>query len=65
MGRGEHIVTFLYRTLNPGQDGWDGAAAAWAGQSYGGRPFGVAIAVDNITPCPRWCVVQFLYVGLD
>ena len=60
----QHIVTFLYRTLNPGQDGWDGAAAAWAGQSYGGRPFGVAIAVDNVTPCPRWCVVQFLYQAL-
>ena len=57
----QHIVTFLYRTLNPGKDGWDGEAAAWAGKDDGGKPFGVDIDVNNKTDCPRWCVVQFLY----
>ena len=57
----QHIITFLYRTLNPGKDGWSGEAVAWAGKDNGGKPFGVDIAVDNKTDCPRWCVVQFLY----
>ena len=57
----QHIVTFLFRTKNPGMDGWNGEAAAWAGQGYGGKPFGVDIAVNNTTPCPRCNVVQFLY----
>ncbi len=56
----QHITTFLYRTLNPGKDGWDGEAAAWAGKDDGGKPFGVDIDVNNKTDCPRWCVVQFL-----
>ena len=56
-----HIITFMYRTQNPGLDGWDGEAAEWAGKYYGGKPFGVQIAVNNKTDCPRWCVVQFLY----
>ena len=55
-----HIVTFLYRTKNPGMDGWNGEAAAWAADSNG-KPFGVDIAVNNATPCPRCNVVQFLY----
>ncbi len=57
----QHIVTFLYRTKNPGKDGWNGEASDWAGNSYGGRPFGVDIVVNNTTPCPRCNVVQFLY----
>ena len=61
----QHIITFLYRTLNPGKDGWDGEAAAWAGKDDGGKPFGVDIAVNNKTDCPRWCVVQFLYKVLN
>ena len=56
----QHMVTFLYRTAYPGQDGWDGEAAAW-GADENGRPFGVDIAVNNTTPCPRCRVVQFLY----
>ena len=55
-----HIVTFLYRTKNPGMDGWYGEAAAWAADENG-RLFGVDIAVDNTTNCPRCNVVQFLY----
>ena len=57
----QHIVTFLYRTKNPGMDGWDGDAAQWACQPYAGRPFGVDIEVNNWTPCPRCDVVLFLY----
>ena len=56
----QHMVTFLYRTVYPGKDGWDGDAAVWAADEYG-RPFGVDIAVNNTTPCPRCRVVQFLY----
>ena len=56
----QHIITFLYRTKNPGKDGWDGKAAAWAADRQG-RPFGVDIAVNNTTLCPRCRVVQFLY----
>ncbi|MBO4898056.1 MAG: S-layer homology domain-containing protein [Clostridia bacterium] len=57
----QHIITFMYRCQNPGLDGWDGEAAEWAGKNYGGKPFGVQIAVNNKTDCPRWCVVQFLF----
>ena len=56
----QHIVTFIYRTLNPGADGWYGEAEAWAADENG-KPFGVDIAVSNITECPRCRVVQFLY----
>ncbi len=61
-----HILTFLYRALGVGSDGWhDGQAAAWAATDGNENiPFHVAINVDNTTPCPRWCVVQFLYVNL-
>ena len=54
------IVTFLYRTKNPGMDGWYGEAAACAADSNG-KLFGVDIAVNNTTDCPRCHVVQFLY----
>ena len=60
----QHIITFLYRTKNPGKDGWDGEAAAWAA-NQDGRPFGVNIAVDNTTPCPRCHVVTFLYRAVE
>ena len=55
-----HIITFLYRTKNPGKDGWYQEAADWAGNGYGGLPFGVDIAVNDATPCPRANVVMFL-----
>ena len=58
----QHIVTFLYRTAHPGKDGWNGEAAAWAADENG-LPFGVDIAVNNVTPCPRCRVVQFLYLA--
>ena len=61
-----HIITFLYRTLNPGQGGpnggWDGEAEAWAKKDDpNGLPFGVNIAVSDGTNCPRADVVQFLF----
>ncbi|MBR2575754.1 MAG: S-layer homology domain-containing protein [Firmicutes bacterium] len=56
-----HMVTFLYRTKNPGKDGWYEEAANWAGEDYGGKPFGVNLKVDNSTDCPRGAVVTFLY----
>ena len=66
-----HIVTFLYRALNPGQGGasggWDGAAESWARQNDPGKanlPFGVNIAVSDDTPCPRGDVVTFLFEAL-
>ena len=58
----QHMITFLYRTKNPGLDGWDGEAQVWAETGYGpNRPFGVSTSVNNTTPCPRCYVVQFLY----
>ena len=58
----QHMVTFLYRTKNPGMDGWNGEAQVWAEKGYGpNRPFGVSTSVNNTTPCPRCYVVQFLY----
>jgi hypothetical protein len=57
-----HIITFLYRTKNPGKDGWWGEAEYWAEKGYGiGKPFGVNMTVNNTTMCPRCHVVTFLY----
>ena len=55
-----HMITFLYRTKNPGKNGWYQEAANWAGNGYGGKPFGVNTAVNNTTNCPRGYVVMFL-----
>ncbi|MBQ3389545.1 MAG: S-layer homology domain-containing protein [Firmicutes bacterium] len=55
-----HIITFMYRTKNPGKDGWYQKAANWAGTGYGGKPFGINVAVNDTTDCPRCNVVQFL-----
>ena len=40
-----HIVTFLYRTKNPGMDGWNGEAAAWAADENG-KPFSSPEEID-------------------
>ena len=56
-----HMITFLFRTKNPGKDGWDSEAATWAGSGYDGKPFGVNVIVNNTIPCPRCYVVYFLY----
>ena len=54
-----HIATFLYRTLNPGADGWYEAAAGWI--TAGGYWNGIALSIDNGTDCPRAQVVMALY----
>lgn len=63
-----HMITFLYRTKtgNVGQSGekWYEDAANWAGNGYGGKPFGVDVVVNNWTPCPRANVVMFLQKAL-
>ncbi len=52
-------MTFLYRAMNPGKDGWYAEAAAWASeQGYLDR---VGLPIDNETPCPRGAVVIILY----
>ena len=58
----QHIVTFLYRTENPGMDGWNGEAEKWAADKSG-KPFGVNIEINNNTDCPRANVVLFLYIS--
>ena len=58
-----HMITFLYRAGNPKTDetyGWYETAAAWAGNGYGGLPFGANTVVNNTTDCPRAYVVMFL-----
>ena len=55
-----HMITFLYRTKNPGEDGWYEEAADWAESGYSGKPFGVNTIVDDYTICPRGYVVMFL-----
>jgi hypothetical protein len=55
-----HIITFLYRTLGIGPDGWrDGVAAAWA--QGAGLLDGLSIEVAPGVFCPRCDVVLFLY----
>ncbi len=54
-----HIVTFLYRAMNPGRDGWYAEAAAWAAER--GYLNGVGLPIDNETPCPRGAVAIILY----
>lgn len=53
------IVTFLYRAMRPGRDGWYAEAAAWAERQ--GYLDGIGLPIDDQTPCPRWAVAQLLY----
>ena len=57
-----HIVTFLYRVLNPGRDGWYEEAAAWAAAQ--GYLEGIDLPIDDRTPCPRGLAVLILYNAL-
>ena len=54
-----HIATFLYRTVNPGVDGWYAEAADWARTQ--GLLEGLELAVDDATHCPRFAVVMLLW----
>jgi hypothetical protein len=58
-----HIVTFLYRTLNPGRDGWYETARDWAAEH--GVTGGLDITVDNTVFCPRSLVAGLLYRMFD
>ena len=55
-----HIVTFLYRTLEKGTDGWYKEAGNWAYQD--GLLVGTSLQdVHPDVDCPRGAVVTFLY----
>ena len=54
-----HIITFLYRALGVGSNGWYEEAASWAKSK--GILDGTGIAVDPGTQCPRAAVATFLY----
>ena len=54
-----HIITFLYRTLGIGADGWYEVAEAWA--QGAGLLKGLDIKVAPGVDCPRCDVVLFLY----
>ena len=58
-----HIITFLYRALGIGSNGWDGEAARWADELSLLDDTGLAVsAAQN---CPRGAVVTFLYRALE
>ena len=54
-----HITTFLYRTLDIGNDGWYEAAAKWAEDNGLLKDINKEVAPD--VNCPRADVVTFLY----
>ncbi len=56
-----HIITFLYRSVFPGEDGWgeNGPAKAWAFQN--GLPSDTDLYIQIGENCPRAAVVTFLY----
>ena len=57
-----HILTFLYRTLGIGADGWYAVAETWAKSA--GLMDGHAVTVSPETDCPRADVVFFLHRAL-
>ena len=54
-----HIITFLYRTLGKGSDGWYQEAGNWA--SSNGLLDRTGLTVSPDVECPRGAVVTFLY----
>ncbi len=54
-----HIVTFIYRALGIGSDGWYQQAGSWASEN--GLLSGTSLTVDPAVQCPRGAVVTFLY----
>ena len=54
-----HIITFLYRAMGIGTNGWYEAARDWAkGADLLGK---TGLSVTPAEPCPRSAVVTFLY----
>ena len=58
-----HIITFLYRTLGVGSNGWYEEAGAWAAEHSLLDKTG--LTVDPKVNCPRAAVVTFLYRATD
>ena len=54
-----HIITFIYRALGIGSDGWYREAGDWANGS--GLLNDTGLLVDPAENCPRSAVVTFLY----
>lgn len=54
-----HIITFLYRAMGIGSNGWYQEAKSWGDES--GLLFGTGLKVDPSELCPRAAVVTFLY----
>lgn len=54
-----HIITFLYRAMGIGANGWYEEAKSWA--SGAGLLEGTGISVSPEEQCPRGAVVTFLY----
>ena len=54
-----HIITFLYRTLGIGPDGWYEESAKWAEDE--GLLEGTGLTAKPGVNCPRGAVVTFLY----
>lgn len=53
------ILTFLFRAVGAGDNGWYEEAAAWA-ESLD-IVYITGLTVDPVTPCPRKAIVSFLY----
>ena len=58
-----HIITFLYRTMSAGTDGWYQEAADWAVRRD--LLVGTGLTVAPNVNCPRGAVVTFLYRATD
>ena len=54
-----HIITFLYRAMGIGSNGWYEEAKTWANDSGILSNTGIAVSPDE--QCPRGAVVTFLY----
>ena len=54
-----HIITFLYRTLGKGSDGWYQEAGNWAASNSLMDRTGLTVSPN--VDCPRGAVVTFLY----
>jgi len=58
-----HMVTFLYRAVGGGEDGWYGEARDWAEGL--GLPDGTGLTVEPDEPCSRAAAVTFLHRALS
>ncbi len=54
-----HIITFLYRAMGVGEDGWGAESRDWATEE--GLIDDTGLTIDKAEECPRADVVTFLY----